>query len=122
MRKTSQKLRGYGASRVRQRINVDKRIAVLAPSKLHIPQTSRRIKIDFPVRSISAQNVLRADKLTKRYGTREIFSHISFQVERGQRLVVIGLNGAGKTTLLRALLGMTPLNGGKVTIGDRVRL
>ena len=122
LRKTSQKLRGYGASRVSQRISVDKRVAVLEASKPQLPQTSRRIKIDFPVRNISAQNVLRADKLTKRYGAREIFHNISFQIERGQRLVVIGLNGAGKTTLLRALLGMTPLNGGKVTMGDRVRL
>src|SRR5579859_6461198 len=122
LRKTSEKLRGYGASRVSQRINVDKRVAVLEASKPQLPQTSRRIKIDFPVRNISAQNVLRADKLTKRYGAREIFSNISFQIERGQRLVVIGLNGAGKTTLLRTLLGMTPLNSGKVTMGDRVRL
>lgn len=122
LRKTSEKLRGFGATRVSQRINVDKRIAVLEASKPQIPQASRRIKIDFPVRSISAQNVLRADKLTKRYGSREIFRNISFHIERGQRLVVIGLNGAGKTTLLRALLGMTPLNSGKVTMGDRVRL
>jgi ATPase subunit of ABC transporter with duplicated ATPase domains len=122
LRKTSEKLRGYGASRVSQRINVDKRVAVLEQSKPHIPQTSRRIKIDFPVRHVSARSVLRADKLSKSYGAREIFSNITFQVERGQRLVVIGLNGAGKTTLLRALLDMTPVNAGKVTMGDRVRL
>jgi ATP-binding cassette subfamily F protein 3 len=122
LRKTSEKLRGYGASRVSQRINVDKRVALLEASKPQIPQASRRIKIDFPVRNSSSQIVLRADKLGKRYGTREIFRNISFQIERGQRLVVIGLNGAGKTTLLRALLNMIPLNAGKVTMGDRVRL
>jgi len=121
LRKTSEKLRGYGATRVSQRTAVDKRIATLEASKPQIPQSSRRIKIDFPVRHISGQIVLRADKLSKRYGTREIFRNISFQIERGQRLVVIGLNGAGKTTLLRALLDLTPLNGGKVTMGDRVR-
>src|ERR1700694_123880 len=122
LRKTSDKLRGYGATRVSQRINVDKRIATLEASKPSLPQTSRRIKIDFPVRQPSAQIVLRADKLTKRYGTKEVFRHISFQVERGQRLVVIGLNGAGKTTLMRTLLGITTLNTGIVTMGDRVRL
>ena len=122
LRKTSEKLRGYGASRVSQRINVDKRVAVLEQSKPNIPQISRRIKIDFPVRHVSTQSVLRADKLSKSYGAREIFHNINFQVERGQRLVVIGLNGAGKTTLLRALLDMTPINAGKVTMGDRVRL
>ena len=122
LRKTSEKLRGYGASRVSQRIAVDKRIATLESSKPSLPQASRRIKIDFPVRQPSGQIVLRADKLTKRYGTKEVFRHISFQVERGQRLVVIGLNGAGKTTLMRTLLGITTLNTGIVTMSDRVRL
>ena len=122
LRKTSEKLRGYGATRVSQRINVDKRIATLEASKPHVPQASRRIKIDFPVRQQSGQIVLRAERLAKRYGTKEIFRNISFQVERGQRLVVVGLNGAGKTTLLRTLLGITPLDTGTVTMGDRVRM
>ncbi len=122
LRKTSQKLRGYGASRVSQRISVDKRIATLEKSMPSLPQASRRIKIDFPVRQLSGQIVLRADHLTKSYGKKEIFRNISFQIERGQRLVIVGLNGAGKTTLLRTLLGLTILNTGTVTIGDRVRI
>ncbi len=61
LRKTSEKLRGYGATRVSQRTAVDKRIATLEASKPQIPQSSRRIKIDFPVRHISGQIVLRAD-------------------------------------------------------------
>jgi ATPase subunit of ABC transporter with duplicated ATPase domains len=122
LRKTSDKLRGFGASRVSQRISVDKRIATLETSKPQLPQTSRRIKIDFPVRQPSGQLVLRAEKLAKSYGSKEIFRSINFEVERGQRLVVIGLNGAGKTTLLRTLLALTPLNSGKVVMGDRVHL
>src|SRR6266700_1927427 len=50
VRKTSEKLRGYGATRVSQRIAVDKRIATLEESKPQLPQNSRRIKIDFPMR------------------------------------------------------------------------
>src|SRR5438270_10182262 len=122
LRKTSQKLRGYGATRVSQRIAVDKRIATLEASKPTLPQASRRIKIDFPVRQQSGQIVLRADHLSKRYGTKEVFRNISFQLERGQRLVVVGLNGAGKTTLLRTLLVITSLDTGTVSMGDRVRV
>src|SRR5437868_2692172 len=122
LRKTSEKLRGYGASRVSQRISVDKRIATLESSKPSLPQASRRIKIDFPVRQPSGQIVLRADKLTKRYGTKEVFRNISFQIERGQRLVIVGLNGTGKTTLIRTLLGLTQFSAGNVTMGDRVRI
>src|SRR5438445_2858783 len=68
LRKTSEKLRGYGATRVSQRIAVDKRIALLEASKPDIPQSSRRIKIDFPLRSQSGQMVIRAEHLAKNYG------------------------------------------------------
>jgi ATP-binding cassette subfamily F protein 3 len=122
LRKTSQRLRGYGATRVKQRIAVDKRIATLEESKPQLPQNSRHIKIDFPVRHPSERTVVIAEELSKSYGQREIFHDISFEIERGQRLVIVGLNGAGKTTLLRTLLGLTTLNAGEVVIGDRVRL
>ncbi len=122
LRKTSEKLRGFGATRVSQRIAMDKRVAVLESSQPQLPQTSRKIKIDFPVRLPSSQQVVRADSLHKRYDKKVILDDISFQIERGQRLVIVGLNGAGKTTLLRTMLGYTPLNSGKVTIGDRVRI
>jgi ATP-binding cassette subfamily F protein 3 len=122
LRKTSQKLRGFGASRVSQRISIDRRIATLEASKPVLPQASRSIKIDFPVRQTSSRIVMQAKHLAKRYGTKEVFRDINIDIERGQRLVVVGLNGAGKTTLLRTLLGLTPLNAGTVMLGDRVRI
>lgn len=123
LRKTSEKLRGYGATRVSQRIAMDKRVALLEKSMPQLsPPVSRKIKIDFPVREPSGQLVIKAEQVSKSYSTRQIFRSISFQIERGQRLVVVGLNGVGKTTLLRAILGLTALNAGEVTIGDRVRI
>jgi ATP-binding cassette subfamily F protein 3 len=122
LRKTSEKLRGYGATRVSQRISVDKRIAELESSAPQIPQTSRKMKVDFPVRYPSAQLVIKAENLSKSYGSRELFRGINLEVERGQRLVLVGLNGVGKTTLLRTLLGLLSLNTGTVTIDNRVRL
>ncbi len=122
LRKTSEKLRGFGATRVKQRIAVDKRISTLETSKPQLPQSSRRMKIDFPLRQQSGQLVIKAEHLSKSYGSREIFRNISFEIERGQRLVVVGLNGVGKTTLVRSLLHLTTLNAGKVTLGDRVHI
>ncbi len=122
LRKTSEKLRGFGATRVSQRISVDKRIAEIEASAPPIPQASRKMKIDFPVREGSGQRVVKAENLSKSYGTHELFSNINFEVERGQRLVLVGLNGVGKTTLLRTMLGIAPLSEGSFTIDDRVRL
>lgn len=122
LRKTSEKLRGYGATRVGQRIAVDKRIAELEASAPQLPQMSRKMKVDFPLRQPSGQRVITAENLSKSYGTRELFRGIHFEVVRGQRLVLVGLNGVGKTTLLRTLLGLVPLSTGTVTIDERVRL
>jgi ATP-binding cassette subfamily F protein 3 len=122
LRKTSEKLRGYGATRVSQRIAMDKRIAVLEASMPKLPRASRKIKIDFPVRQPGGQLVVKAEKVSKSYGARELFRTISFQVERGQRLVLVGLNGVGKTTLLRCMLGITPLSSGSFTLDERVRI
>lgn len=122
LQKTSDKLRGFGATRVSQRIAIDKRIAKLEAGKVVLPKASKHVKIDFPVRQPSGRIVLQARKLSKRYGSKEIFRDISFQLERGQRLVIVGLNGAGKTTLLRSILSITPLNSGAVSIDDRVRV
>ncbi len=122
LRKTSEKLRGYGATRVSQRTTVDKRIAQLESSMPQLPQNSRKMKIDFPVRVPSGQLVVKAEHLSKSYGSRELFRNINFEVERGQRLVLVGLNGVGKTTLLRAMLGITSLSSGTCVMGDQVRL
>ena len=122
LRKTSQKLRSYGATRVKQRIAIDKRVATLEASKPQLPQKSRRINIDFSVRQRSSQLVMKAEHLSKSYGSKEVFKRLSFQVEREQRLVIVGLNGAGKTTLLRVLLGIMPPTAGKVIAGDRVQI
>ncbi|HEX7736145.1 MAG TPA: ABC-F family ATP-binding cassette domain-containing protein, partial [Ktedonobacteraceae bacterium] len=122
LRKTSEKLRGYGATRVSQRIAMDKRIAELEASAPQLPQVSRKMKVDFPVRYPSAQLVVKAENLSKSYGTRELFRNINFEVERGQRLVLVGLNGVGKTTLLRTMLGLLPMSTGTVAIDERARL
>ncbi len=123
LRKTSEKLRGYGATRVSQRIAVDKRINLIENSQPQFAtQNTRKMKVDFPVRHHSGQFVLRGEHLSKRYGSREIFQDVNFEVERGQRLVLVGLNGVGKTTLLRTILGLTELSSGKVTFDDHVRL
>ncbi len=46
-----------------------------------------------------------------RFGARRVLTDLDFEVERGQRLALLGLNGAGKTTLLRCLMGLLPFEG-----------
>lgn len=57
----------------------------------------------------------RVESLTKAYGDRTLFSDVSFEIRRGNKMVVLGANGSGKSTLLRALTGEEPADSGYVT-------
>ncbi len=65
-----------------------------------------------------SETMLRVEDLVVRYGDIQAVKGISFQVERGEILALIGANGAGKTTTLRALSGMQPCEG-SVMLEDR---
>ena len=55
--------------------------------------------------------MIEAVGLSKRFGSRPVFDSLDFEVERGQRLALLGLNGAGKTTLLRCVMGVLSFEG-----------
>lgn len=66
--------------------------------------------------------MVRCDRLGKRYGRRWIFRNITFSVNPGECLVVIGSNGSGKSTLLKTLAGLIPANEGKCFLGQDRRI
>jgi ABC-type multidrug transport system ATPase subunit len=62
--------------------------------------------------------VLEANGLGKRYGSRWIFRNISFQLQKGDRLAILGSNGTGKSTLLRCVAGLLTPNEGKLKMPE----
>ncbi len=59
---------------------------------------------------------LYAEQLTKAFGIEVIFRNVSFEIQSGEKVGLIGANGAGKTTLMRCLLGLESLDGGQVRL------
>ena len=82
----------------------------------------RVAKIRFPVPAHCGRTPLTAHGLTKSYGSAEVFAGVDMAVDRGGRVVVLGLNGAGKTTLLRLLAGLEQPDSGEVRPGHGLRL
>jgi ATPase subunit of ABC transporter with duplicated ATPase domains len=80
----------------------------------------RKVKIRFPEPPHMGRVALRAEGLGKRYQGPPVFRKLSFEVERGERLLVMGLNGAGKTSLLRVLAGELPPDEGLFSYGHGV--
>ncbi|TDQ45890.1 ABC-F family ATP-binding cassette domain-containing protein [Actinorugispora endophytica] len=79
-------------------------------------------KLRFPDPAPSGRTPLSAEGLSKSYGSLEIFTGVDLAVDRGSRVVILGLNGAGKTTLLRILAGVEAPDTGRVVDGHGLRL
>jgi ATPase subunit of ABC transporter with duplicated ATPase domains len=85
-------------------------------------QGDRVAKLRFPTPVPCGKTPLTAEGLSKSYGSLEVFTDVDVAVDRGSRVVILGLNGAGKTTLLRLLGGIEVPDTGKVTPGHGLRL
>ncbi|WP_410570027.1 ABC-F family ATP-binding cassette domain-containing protein [Amycolatopsis sp. cmx-4-61] len=79
-------------------------------------------RIKFPEPAPCGRTPLTAEGLSKSYGSLEIFTGVDLAIDRGSKVVVLGLNGAGKTTLLRLLGGMETPDTGSVVPGHGLRL
>ena len=79
-------------------------------------------RLRFPTPASCGRTPLTASGLSKSYGSLEVFTGVDLAVDRGSRVVVLGLNGAGKTTLLRLLAGVEQPDTGEVHHGHGLKL
>ena len=63
--------------------------------------------------------MLKVEALQASYGQSQVLFDVSFEVNRGEMVTLLGRNGMGKTTTIRAIMGMTPPHGGSVTFQGR---
>jgi ATPase subunit of ABC transporter with duplicated ATPase domains len=99
-----------------------KRAEKLMASLEDVRQSDRVAKISFPTPAPCGKTPLMAKELSKSYGSLEIFTDVDLAIDRGSRVVVLGLNGAGKTTLLRVLSGIEKSDTGEVLDGHGLKL
>jgi ATPase subunit of ABC transporter with duplicated ATPase domains len=79
-------------------------------------------KLRFPDPAPCGKTPLTARNLSRSYGSLEIFTDVDLAIDRGSRVVVLGLNGAGKTTLLRILSGIDTPDTGAVVPGHGLKM
>jgi ATPase subunit of ABC transporter with duplicated ATPase domains len=85
-------------------------------------QADRVARIAFPKPAPCGKTPLTASGLSKSYGSLEVFTDVDLAIDRGSRVVVLGLNGAGKTTLLRILGGVDAPDTGLVVPGHGLKI
>jgi ATPase subunit of ABC transporter with duplicated ATPase domains len=99
---------------------LETRIARIKTDQVQAPSARRSLRLRLPEPPPSGRTALVVDGLVKSYGGPNVFEDVTFDVGRGERLLILGLNGAGKTSLLRILAGTTQADAGEVTWGHNV--
>ncbi len=86
--------------------------------------SASQMKIQFKESSKSGNDTLQAFEIAKTYGTgeekRTLFSNVSFDIKRGERICIIGPNGTGKTTLLKMIMSEIPPTSGHIKVGHNI--
>lgn len=101
---------------------MQKRAAKLLLELEDVGQVDRVAKIRFPDPAPCGKTPLMAHGLSKSYGSLEIFAAVDLAIDRGSKVVIIGLNGAGKTTLLRILAGVDQADTGVIEPGHGLKI
>ena len=113
---------GAKASKATMAHSIEKRIARIEGESTGMRKKDRAMTVKFPPPPQSGITVVTTKGLSKGYGGPAIFEDVSFDLGRGERLLVLGLNGAGKTSLLRILAGATQANIGDIEWGYKVEV
>ena len=105
----------YQATKARQ---VQSRIKMLERmERVEVERPVRRLGFAFPDPPRTGRRVAALQTVHKRYGDTVVYAGIDFELERGERVALVGVNGAGKSTLLRILAGVLPFEQGERVLG-----
>jgi ATPase subunit of ABC transporter with duplicated ATPase domains len=112
----------YKATKARAAQSMDKRAARLLSGLEEVRRHDKVAKLRFPEPAPCGKTPLTAEGLSKSYGSLEVFTDVDLAIDRGSRVVILGLNGAGKTTLMRLLAGVEQPDTGEVVPGHGLKI
>ncbi len=85
-------------------------------------EVQSQMPLSLEPRVVSGNDVLTVEDLAKSFPQQKLFSNISFQIKRGERVALIGNNGTGKTTMLKILNGLLDADAGSFSLGAKVQI
>ena len=82
----------------------------------------QQIRFTFPPAPPSGRDVLQVEELSKSFQGKQVFRDVNLQLQRGDKVAVVGVNGAGKSTFLKILAGLIEQDAGVVRLGSNVKM
>jgi len=121
LEKQAEKLRAK-ATKAKAAQGMFRRAEKLLAGLEDVRKSDKVAKLRFPTPAPCGKTPLTATGLSKSYGSLEVFTDVDLAIDKGSRVVILGLNGAGKTTLLRMLAGELEPDTGEVLPGHGLRI
>jgi len=121
LRKQADKMRAKATKAVAAQVMLKRADQLLEGITPEAPR-QKVAALRLPKPAPSGKTPLSAQGLSKSYGSLEVFVDVDLAIDRGSKVVILGLNGAGKTTMLRLLAGLEPPDTGSVTPGHGLKL
>ena len=121
LEKQAEKLRAK-ATKAKAAQGMFRRAEKLLSGLEEVRKSDRVAKLRFPTPAPCGKTPLTATGLSKSYGSLEVFTDVDLAIDKGSRVVILGLNGAGKTTLLRMLAGELEPDTGEVLPGHGLKI
>jgi ATP-binding cassette subfamily F protein 3 len=88
--------------------------------RIEVPEEEATIHFSFPQPPASGRTVIEVSHLSKSYGEKRVLDDVSFTIDRGDRIALVGANGAGKSTMIRMLSGLEEPTSGTIRLGHNV--
>ena len=108
----------YQATKAKQ---VQSRIKELEKiERIEVPEDEKTIHFTFPQPKPSGRIVAEFKNVSKSYGEKHVLRDVSFTIERGERIALVGVNGAGKSTMIKMLAQTELPTGGEYALGHNV--
>ena len=85
-------------------------------------EVQSQMRLSLEPRVVSGNDVLTVEELSKSFPEQTLFTDISYQIKRGERVALIGNNGTGKTTMLKILNDLIPADSGTFSLGSKVQI
>ena len=118
---TVERMKGWGINNrtlYRRAMSIQHRMERI--KKTEKPKTEKKMKATFGEKDFSGDVVFKMKNVSKAFGERTLFDHVNLNVERGERIALLGDNGTGKSTFIKCLLGDEDC-GGKIQFGPTVK-
>ncbi len=89
---------------------------------IELGEAEHQIRFSFPAAPPSGRDVLQVEELGKSYEEKKVFKNVELNLQRGDKVAVVGVNGAGKSTLLKIMAQQLSYDSGTIRFGANVKI